>query len=74
MSRFSRVVVATTALLLTCGLADAQWLKLKTPNIPRTADGKPDLKAPAPRMSGKPDLSGYGDSTRIGTRTTSSSI
>jgi hypothetical protein len=58
MSRFSRVVVATTALLLTCALADAQWLKLKTPNVPRTADGKLDTKAPAPRMSGKPDLSG----------------
>src|SRR5579862_8514500 len=37
----------------------AQWLKIKTPGIPRLADGKPDLKAPAPRASdGKPDLSG----------------
>lgn len=39
--------------------AHAQWLKYKTPGIPRTADGKPDLSAPAPRMAdGKPDLSG----------------
>lgn len=37
----------------------AQWLNYKTPGIPRTPDGKPDLSAPAPRMpSGKPDLSG----------------
>jgi hypothetical protein len=37
----------------------AQWLDLLTPGIPRTADGKPDLKAPLPRTAnGKPDLSG----------------
>jgi hypothetical protein len=37
----------------------AQWLDLRTPGIPRTADGKPDLKAPLPRTaSGKPDLFG----------------
>jgi hypothetical protein len=36
-----------------------QWLHLPTPGIPRTSDGKPDLKAPAPRTAdGKPDLSG----------------
>lgn len=39
--------------------ADAQWLDYKTPGIPRTADGKPDLAAPAPRTAdGKPDFSG----------------
>ena len=37
----------------------AQWLKLHTPGIPRTPDGKPDLTAPAPPIrDGKPDLSG----------------
>src|SRR5579871_5866725 len=37
----------------------AQWLNLPTPGIPRTADGKPNLSAPAPRTpDGKPDLSG----------------
>ena len=37
----------------------AQWLDHKAPGIPRLADGKPNLGAPAPRMpDGKPDLSG----------------
>jgi hypothetical protein len=37
----------------------AQWLKLSTPGIPRTADGTPNLAAPAPRTAaGTPDLSG----------------
>src|ERR1700730_15805872 len=37
----------------------AQWLSDKTPGIPRTPDGKPNLSAPAPRTAdGKPDLSG----------------
>jgi hypothetical protein len=40
--------------------ASAQWLKYKTPGVPRTADGKPNLTAPMPRMAdGKPDLSGH---------------
>jgi hypothetical protein len=46
------------ASVLLCGTAEAQWLKLKTPGLPRTADGKPNLTAPAPRQAGKPDLSG----------------
>ena len=38
---------------------EAQWLKIPTPGIPRTADGKPNLTAPAPRTAaGTPDLSG----------------
>jgi len=37
----------------------AQWLTYKTPGIPRTPDGKPNLSAPVPRTAdGKPDLSG----------------
>src|SRR5215469_6621599 len=37
----------------------AQWLKIKTPGIPRKADGKPDLTARSPRTpDGMPDLSG----------------
>jgi hypothetical protein len=37
----------------------AQWLNNRTPGIPRTPDGRPNLSAPAPRAAdGKPDLSG----------------
>src|SRR5580698_3440901 len=46
-------------LLCLAGSGQAQWLNYKTPGIPRTADGKPNLSAPAPRMAnGKPDFSG----------------
>src|SRR4029453_3385996 len=39
--------------------SSAQWLKHPTPGVPRTAEGKPDLSAPAPRTeNGTPDLSG----------------
>ena len=48
---------------LTVGLSalpmTGQWLNYPTPGIPRTADGKPNLTAPAPRTAdGKPDLTG----------------
>jgi hypothetical protein len=37
----------------------AQWLRVPTPGIPRTADGKADLAGPVPRTAeGRPDLSG----------------
>src|SRR4051794_2641124 len=51
--------IVLTAILLTTASTSAQWLKYPTPGIPRTADGKPNLAAPAPRLpDGKPDLSG----------------
>jgi hypothetical protein len=37
---------------------EAQWLNQRDPRIPRTADGKPNLAAPIPRVNGRPDLSG----------------
>src|SRR6516164_17311 len=47
------------ALLLLPMSLSAQWLNIKTPGIPRTPDGKPDLTAPTPRTpDDKPDLSG----------------
>ena len=53
-----RIVIAAALCLLPASLC-AQWLNLPTPGIPRTADGKPNLTAPAPRTpDGKPDLSG----------------
>jgi len=37
----------------------AQWPKTPTKGLPRLADGKPDLNAPAPKTpDGKPDISG----------------
>jgi hypothetical protein len=51
--------LAIGVLLLSCSPAAAQWAKVPPPKLPRTADGKPDLSAPAPRQpDGKPDLSG----------------
>jgi hypothetical protein len=44
--------------LLVSGLAFGQWLDYPTPGVPHTADGKPNLLAPAPHTGGKPDLSG----------------
>jgi hypothetical protein len=38
--------------------APAQWLNQPDPRTPRARDGKPNLSAPAPRVRGKPDLSG----------------
>jgi len=55
-----RLPVATViATLLTVAPLVAQWRNLPTDGIPRAADGKPDMNAPAPRTAaGKPDLSG----------------
>src|SRR5215510_9881475 len=51
-------LVVFLAILVSSPLA-AQWLKQPTNGIPRTADGKPNLTAPAPRApDGRPDLSG----------------
>jgi hypothetical protein len=50
---------AVVFLVLFSASAHAQWVKVPQPKIPRTADGKPNLSAPAPRTAyGKPDLSG----------------
>jgi hypothetical protein len=53
-----RIAIAAALWLIPVSLG-AQWLDLRTPGIPRTADGKPNLTAPAPRTAaGKPDFSG----------------
>jgi hypothetical protein len=53
-----RIAFAAALWLLPVSLS-AQWLDWPTPGIPRTADGKPNLTAPAPRTpDGKPDFSG----------------
>jgi hypothetical protein len=54
-----KIVLVVAATLALGGPAAAQWLNHPTPGIPRTADGKPNLEAPAPRTpDGKPDISG----------------
>jgi len=59
-------LLATIILLTSTLPAAAQWLSLPTPGIPRSADGKPNLSAPAPRSAdGKPDLNGLWRSARV---------
>jgi len=56
-----RSAIASAVALVTLAAmpASAQWLRTPTPGIPRTADGKPNLAAPAPRAAdGHPDLTG----------------
>src|ERR1700682_2814401 len=46
-------------LFATTANSPAQWFKIPLPGTPRTANGEPDLNAPAPKAAGgKPDLSG----------------
>jgi hypothetical protein len=60
LSRFNRCAIgAAVMVLMSAAGLSAQWIRLTLPEIPRTADGKPDLAAPAPKTSeGKPDLTG----------------
>jgi hypothetical protein len=44
--------------------ADAQWLNYPDARTPRTKDGKPNLTAQAPRLNGKPDISGLWQAER----------
>src|SRR5256886_5143819 len=44
--------------------AHAQWVNYPDARIPRTKDGKPNLTAPAPRVNGKPDVSGLWQAER----------
>jgi hypothetical protein len=55
------IITATIMCTLAAGATSggAQWLDHPTPNLPRTADGKPRLNGPSPRVAdGHPDLSG----------------
>jgi hypothetical protein len=55
MARVLLIVIALAA----PAFVQAQWLNHRTPGIPRTADGKPNLSARTPRAAdGKPSLSG----------------
>jgi hypothetical protein len=57
-----RLVATALALCLLTPPLAAQWLTARTPGIPRSADGKPNLSAPTPRTAdGHPDLTGLWD-------------
>jgi hypothetical protein len=57
---FSAFVLASSAHVF------GQWVTYPTPNLPRLADGQPDLKAPAPRQAdGKPDFIGFWQPDRM---------
>lgn len=61
-----RLIAAAIALACTAGTSLlAQWPRYPLPGVPRTADGRPDLNAPAPRApDGRPDLSGIWENFR----------
>jgi len=55
-------IAAVVACLLSVAVS-AQWAPFVRQEVPKTADGKPDLDAPAPRLAnGKPDFSGVWES------------
>ena len=58
--------IGAVALAVVLGLPGfAQWPSPPS-SVPKTADGKPDLTAPAPRTAdGKPDLSGVWEAARM---------
>src|SRR5881409_4050058 len=57
--KLNRRFLAIAGVLALGSPTSAQWLRYPTPGVPRLADGKPNLTAPAPRTAdGKPDLSG----------------
>src|SRR5690242_1009474 len=52
-------IVGVCAFCVTATLSlHAQWLHERMVDAPRTADGKVNMTGPAPRVNGKPDLSG----------------
>src|SRR3954453_1507806 len=57
------LLVSSAALCLGTPSLNAQWLNYKVGGVPRTADGKVNLQAPAPKLrDGKPDFSGTWES------------
>ena len=61
-----RIQSTVIAMMLAGALnhAHAQWLNYPDARVPRTKDGKPNLNAAAPRLNGKPDVSGLWQAER----------
>ena len=58
LTRMERLLALVCMLTLST-VVSAQWIRYPDPRTPRTADGKPNLTAPAPRgADGKVELSG----------------
>jgi hypothetical protein len=54
-----RALLAAVLVFALAPVTGAQWVRYPTDGMPRKADGKPNLTAPAPRLpDGKPDFSG----------------
>ena len=64
--RNGRILIPLLGITLAGGFtyAAAQWPNYPDSRIPRTKDGKPNLTAPAPRLNGKPDISGVWQAQR----------
>jgi hypothetical protein len=57
--RHATCALVVTAAVLASAQLTAQWVNHPTPGVPRRADGKVNVAAPAPRLAnGRPDLSG----------------
>jgi len=58
------IPIVATLVAAALGCIEAQSLNYRDPSIPRSSDGRPNLAAPAPRVNGKPDLSGVWQAER----------
>jgi hypothetical protein len=59
MKRMLKAVLTAALMAAVARPLAAQWPDYPSPNVPRTADGKPNLEGPTPRTAdGKPDFSG----------------
>ena len=61
----SLTLLAISTILVLGSSLSAQWPRYEVRGVPRTADGKPNLDAPAPRApDGRPDLTGIWENFR----------